>query len=128
MGKSGISVSFSPSPHRTVNTVKHSYESLVCFHTCLLVKDMHKPGLIFRVGLRFTCAKFPVQIYGWREPFKQLLRCYFIINSHKILTSFFSSYPNIRTYTVTCSSQLKWIIGFILYTLYSSEQCAFCNL
>ena len=31
-------------------------------------------------------------------------------------------------FTVTCSSYIKWISGFILRTLYSSDHCAFCSL
>jgi hypothetical protein len=34
----------------------------------------------------------------------------------------------VNNFTVTFNSHIKWIPGYTLYTLYSSEHCAFCSL
>ena len=102
------------------------------FSHMFLVKNMHKPGLCFQVGLRFFMCQFSWSNFWVERKFQAIVQTLFDagfrINSHKNFTSLSLWYHNISTYTVTCSSQLKWISGFILYTLYSSEHCASCSL
>jgi hypothetical protein len=131
MGKSDMSVVFPPSP---LSRSEHSEAQLwhiVCFHTSLLAKDMHKPGRRFQISFRFFLCQSSCSNFGMQRTFQAssqtLFDARFRLNSHKIPTSFPLWYPNIRTYTVTCSSQLRWISGFSLYTLYSSEQFALCS-
>jgi len=90
-------------------------------HTCFLFKNMHKPGLRFPVVLSFSVSQISCSNFWVGRKFQAIAQTQFDarfkINSHKIPTSFPLWYPNIRTYTVTCSSQLKWIIVFIFYIL-----------
>ena len=132
MGKSDMLVVFPPSP---LSRSEHSEAQLwhiVCFHTGFFAKDRHMPGCCFQVGLRFSmcqcsCSNFWVQ-RTFQASAQTLFDARFRPNSSKTPTSFPLWYPNIHTYTVTCSSQLRPINWFILYTLYSSEHFAFCTL
>ena len=132
MGKSSISVFFAcflPSWNK-YSDAKLWYIS--CFHTGLFVKDRHTPGRRFHVCLRFfacqiSCSNLWVD-RNFQTNAKTLFETRFRLNSHKISTSSSLWYPNIGTYIVTCSSEMKWIPGFILCTLYSSDHCEFFSL
>ena len=90
--KIDISVAFPPSlPSRS----EHSEAQLwhfVCFHTCLLVEDMQKPGCRFQVGLRSFLYQIYCSNFGMQRTFQAsaqtLFDARFGINSHKVPTSF----------------------------------------
>jgi len=114
---SDVSFVFLPSLTSHSEHIEAQLWHMGCLHRSLLFKDMHKPVLRFQVGLSFfvfqiSCSNFLVQ-----RTFQVIAQTQFDarirIISISIATSFPLWYPNIRAYSVTCSSQLKWISGFI---------------
>ena len=102
-----------------------------CFYASSLARNRHTLGRLFEVGLRFflcqiSCSNFWVD-RNFETSAQKLFDSRFRLNYHKIPSSFSLWYPNI-SYNVTCSSQMKWLSGFILCTLYSSDHCEIFSL
>ena len=133
-GKGDMSFVFPPS---LLSQVEHSeaqlcYVYIGCFHTGLLAKDRHKPSRRFQVGLRFflfhiSCSNFWAD-RTFQASAQTLFDARFGLNFHIIPTFFSLLYPNIHTYIITRSSHFKWVSGYILFTLHSSDHSAFCSL
>jgi len=76
-GKSDITGFFPLPSNRTVN----SYDTSFGFTHVYWLKTRISLAIVFESVFAFSCAKFPVQISGWRERFKQLHRRYLMLNS-----------------------------------------------
>ena len=80
-GNKRLKFPFSLHSLTTVNTLRHGYDTWAVYtHVCCL-KTCKSLAIVFQSFLAFPFAKFPVQISGWEEGFKQLHRRNLMLDS-----------------------------------------------